>query len=141
MNWFFLALLSAFFAGLVAIFGKLGLKNIDSTLATTLRSIIMTLFLVLISLFLNKFQNFSFKNFIFKDWFYLILAGLSGALSWLFYFFALKIGLASKVAAIDRLSLLFVIFLSVLFLKETLNFKSILGAILMILGAILITLK
>lgn len=141
MNWFFLALLSAFFAGLVAIFGKLGLKNIDSTLATTLRSIIMTLFLVLISLFLNKFQNFSFKNFIFKDWFYLILAGLSGALSWLFYFFALKIGLASKVAAIDRLSLLFVIFLSVLFLKETLNFKSILGAMLMILGAILITLK
>lgn len=141
MNWLILALLSAFFAGLVAIFGKLGLKNIDSTLATTLRSIVMTLFLVLISLFLNKFQGFSFKNFFLKDWFYIILAGLSGALSWLFYFFALKIGLASKVAAIDRLSLLFVIFLAALFLKEALNFKSILGAILMILGAFLITLK
>jgi len=135
------ALLSALTASLVAIFGKLGLKNVDSTLATTIRSLIMAAFLFSVSLFLKKFENFSFNTLSSKDWFLIILAGIAGALSWLFYFWALKFGPASHVAVIDRLSLVFVILLSALILGESLNLKVIVGMILIIIGAILIVLK
>jgi bacterial/archaeal transporter family protein len=141
MNYIILALLSALTASLVAIFGKLGLKNIDPTIATTIRSLIMAGFLVIVSLFLKKFENFSLNLFTSKDWLLIILAGISGALSWLFYFGALKFGPASHVAVIDRLSLVFVILLSALILGETLNLKVILGAILIIIGAILVVWK
>jgi transporter family protein len=81
MNYIILALLSALTASLVAIFGKLGLKNIDPTIATTIRSLIMAGFLVIVSLFLKKFENFSLNLFTSKDWLLIILAGISGALS------------------------------------------------------------
>lgn len=138
--WFVYALLSSITAALVAIFGKLGLKGVDSTLATTVRSIIMALFLVLVSLALNKFKGFSFGFLSARDWILILLAGISGALSWLFYFFALKSGQASKVVVIDRLSLVFVIILAALFLGEKLGLKQIFGALLMIGGALLIVL-
>ncbi len=141
MNYIILALFSALTASLVAIFGKLGLKNVDPTIATTIRSLIMAGFLVIVSLFLKKFENFSLNLFTSKDWLLIILAGISGALSWLFYFWALKFGPASHVAVIDRLSLVFVILLSALILGETLNLKVILGAILIIIGAILVVWK
>lgn len=139
--WFFYALLSSITAALVAIFGKLGLKGIDSTLATTVRSMIMALFLISISFLLKKFQGFSLNTFSSKDWILILLAGISGALSWLFYFFALKTGEATKVVVVDRLSLVFVIVFAAIFLNEKLTMKSIVGAILMILGAIIIILK
>src|SRR3989338_6215582 len=139
--WFIYALLAAVTAALVAIFGKLGLKTVDSTLATTLRSLIMAAFLVLTSFFLGKFRSSNFQAFNNKDLFLLILSGVAGALSWLFYFFALKNGLASRVGAIDRTSLVFIVFLSALFLGESLTLKSVLGAALMVIGAILISLK
>ncbi|MEK7549032.1 MAG: EamA family transporter [Patescibacteria group bacterium] len=139
--WLAYAFLSAITAAGVAIFAKLGLKGIDSTLATTIRSLIMAGFLILISLFLKKFQGFSFSSFSSRDWFLIILAGVSGALSWLFYFAALKYGLASRVAAIDRLSVVFVVLLAALFLGEALGWKTVLGALLMVAGAILIGLK
>jgi len=135
------ALLSAITASLVAIFGKLGLKNVDPTLATTIRSLIMASFLIIFSLFLKKFNNFSLNVFTFKDWVLIILAGISGALSWLFYFWALKFGPASHVAVLDRLSLVFVILFSALILKEAFNLKVFFGMILIVLGAILIVLK
>ncbi|MCX6760537.1 MAG: EamA family transporter [Candidatus Nealsonbacteria bacterium] len=141
MTWIIFAFLSAITAALVAIFGKMGLKGIDSTLATTVRSIIMAIFLTLVSFSLKKFQDFSLKSFSSKDWILIILAGIAGALSWLFYFFALKTGLATKVVAIDRLSLVFVIILASVFLGEHLGWKSVVGAIFMIIGAIFITLK
>jgi transporter family protein len=140
MSYIILALFSALTASLVAIFGKLGLKNIDPTIATTIRSLIMAVFLVIVSLFLNKFENFSLNLLTSKDWLLIILAGISGALSWLFYFWALKFGPASHVAVIDRLSLVFVILLSVLILGETFNLKVFVGMILIVLGAILIVL-
>jgi len=140
MNYIILALLSALTASLVAIFGKLGLKNVDPTIATTIRSLIMAGFLVIVSLFLKKFENFSLNLFTFKDWFLIILAGISGALSWLFYFWALKFGPASHVAVIDRLSLVFVILLSALILGETFNLKVFVGMVLIVIGAILIVL-
>ena len=135
-----LALLSALTASLVVIFGKLGLKNVDPTIATTIRSLIMAGFLVIVSLFLKKFENFSLNLFTSKDWLLIILAGISGALSWLFYFWALKFGPASHVAVIDRLSLVFVILLSALILGEVFNLKVFLGMILIVIGAILIVL-
>ena len=104
-------------------------------------SIIMAGFLVAVSLLLRKFDGFSLQSFSSRDWLFIILAGIAGALSWLFYFFALKAGLASKVVVIDRLSLIFVIVLAALFLGETLGWKSALGGLLMVGGAILISLQ
>jgi len=140
MSYIILALLSALTASLVAIFGKLGLKNVDPTIATTIRSLIMAGFLVIVSLFLKKFENFSLNLFTSKDLLLIILAGISGALSWLFYFWALKFGPASHVAVIDRLSLVFVILLSALILGEVFNLKVFLGMILIVIGSILIVL-
>lgn len=139
--WIIYAFLSSIFAALVAIFGKIGLKDIDSTLATTVRSIIMAGFLVLTSIFLKKFHGFSLGSLSGKQWMLIIFAGISGALSWLFYFFALKYGITKKVVAIDRLSIIFVVILSAIFLGEAFGWKTVVGALCMIAGAILITLK
>ncbi len=139
MSWIIFALLSAITAALVAIFGKIGISNLDSTLATTIRAIIMALFLVGASLFLGKFKLLSTIDS--KALFFIVLAGIAGALSWLFYFLALKLGPASGVAALDRLSVVFVLIFSVLFLAEKLTFNSALGAILITIGAILMILK
>ena len=139
--WMFYAFLSAIMAALVAIFAKLGLKDIDTTLATTIRAIVMVVFLVVVSFFLKKFDGFSLSAFSSKEWLLIILAGIAGALSWLFYFVALKYGLASEVVAIDRLSVVFVVILAAIFLGEGLGWHSVLGALLMAGGAILITLK
>ena len=139
--WLFFAFLSALSAALVAIFGKLGLKGIDSTLATTIRSIIMAAFLILTSVTLKKFNGFNFNDLSGKDWVLISLSGVAGALSWLFYFMALKYGAAGKVVAIDRLSVVFVIILAALFLNEGLTWRSLLGSILIASGAILISLK
>lgn len=138
--WLILSLLAAIMAGVMAIFAKMGLKGIDSTLATTVRGIIMALFLVLTSLFLKKFQGFSFTSFTGREWLFIALSGVAGAMSWLFYFGALKLGLAGKVSAIDRLSLVFTIILAAIFLGEALGWKTALGALLMVFGAILISL-
>ncbi len=139
MSWIIFALLSAITAALVAIFGKIGVSNLDSTLATTIRAIIMALFLVGASLLLGKFKLLSTIDS--KALTFIILAGIAGALSWLFYFLALKLGPASGVAALDRLSVVFVLIFSVLFLAEKLTFNSALGAILITVGAILMVLK
>lgn len=137
--WILYSLLSAAFAALVAIFGKIGLQNIDSTLATTVRSLVMALFLFLISLSLGKFSLLhTIKN---KVLLFIILSGIAGALSWLFYFFALKTGVASGVAALDRLSVVFVVIFAILFLGEQLNLYTAMGAVLITIGAILMVLK
>lgn len=138
--WALYALLSSIFAAGVAIVGKLGLKNLDSTLATTIRSVIMALFLVIVSVSLKKFRGFSLGSLTDRDLLFIIAAGIFGALSWLFYFFALKNGPATPVVAIDRLSIIFVLAMAAMFLGESLTFKSIVGALMMVGGAILITL-
>ncbi len=139
--WLVLAFLSAATAALVAIFGKLGLKNVDPTFATTVRSLIMAVFLVVTSLFLGKFNNINFGSLSNRDWLLIVLAGVAGALSWLFYFGALKVGLATKVVVIDRLSLVFVVILAALFLGEALSWRVALGSVLMVAGAVIISLK
>jgi transporter family protein len=137
-DWLIYSLLSAILAAFVAVFGKIGLKDVDPTLATTVRAGIMFSSLLLITLYLGKFNNFSQLNN--KAIVFIFISGLAGALSWLFYFFALKNGQASKVAAIDRLSLVFVFLFSLAVLGEKLEIKTILGIILMVVGAIIISL-
>lgn len=139
--WQFYAFLAAVSAALVAIFGKLGLKNIDSTLATTIRSLVMALFLLVVSILLGKWQGFTWSSIHSRDWWLIVLAGIAGALSWLFYFYALKSGVATKVVAIDRLSIVFVVLLAGIFLSEGFGWKSIMGSLMMAAGAVLISLK
>lgn len=136
--WFILALLSALTAALVAIFGKLGLKGVDATLATAVRSVIMALFLVSAAGVLGKFSGFSLASFSGKGWTYIVLAGIAGALSWLFYFWALKLGPASAVAAIDRLSIVFVVVVAALVLGEVFTKYTAAGSLLVVAGALLI---
>lgn len=138
-TWIIYALLSAFFAALVAIFGKIGLTGIDTTFATTVRSIVMAGFLVIVSIVLGKLDfNSSLGG---KALTFIVLSGIAGALSWLFYFSALKSGPTSAVAALDRLSVVFVLALALLFLGEHLTWKSGLGAVLVAAGAMLMVIK
>ncbi|MFA5030642.1 MAG: EamA family transporter [Patescibacteria group bacterium] len=139
MSWIFYAILSAIFAALVAIFGKIGIKNIDSTLATTVRSVVMALFLIIVSLLSKKTALLSTLHG--KAFTFIIFSGIAGALSWLFYFVALRNGPASGVAALDRLSVVFVLILAILFLGESFTWKSGLGIGLMTVGAILMVIK
>lgn len=140
--WILYAFLAAFTAALVAIFAKLGLQHVDPTLATTLRALIMAMFLVMVSLFLGKFNGFAISTSLSgKEWALLSLAGIAGALSWLFYFVALKHGSASAVVAIDRLSLVFVIILAAIFLQEAITWRSVTGIFFMVTGALFISLK
>ncbi|MCB9802910.1 EamA family transporter [Candidatus Nomurabacteria bacterium] len=136
--WIVYALLSAGFAALVAIFGKIGIQNLDSTLATSVRAVVMAGFLVIVSFFLGKFELLSTIHS--KALIFIVLSGVAGALSWLFYFFALKHGQATGVASLDRLSVVFVLIFAILFLGEKLTWLKAIGAILLTGGAILMSL-
>ena len=138
--WIFYALLSAVFAAGVAIFGKLGLKALDPTLATAVRSVIMAAFMISAAFALGKFNGFNLQSFTGKEWLLVAGAGIAGALSWLFYFTALKVGPATGVSAIDRLSVVFVVILAAIFLGEALTWKTAFGAVLITAGALLFVL-
>lgn len=129
------ALLSAVFAALVAVFGKIGLGKVDTTLATAIRAVVMAILLVAAAIALKKWDLSQISN---KAYLYILLAGIAGALSWLFYFFALKIGPATSVSAIDRLSVVFVILFAAIFLGESLTAKSVIGGLLIVFGAVLL---
>jgi transporter family protein len=137
-NWVMYSLISAFFASLVAIFGKIGLKNVDSNAATTIRAVIMALFLII--LFLAQKKMPLVKQTLSQPipLLFIVLSGIAGALSWLFYFKALKTGNAAQIASLDKLSLVFTIILASTFLGEKLTVKSALGAIIVVIGTILI---
>src|SRR6185295_7454112 len=103
--WILYALLSAIFAALVAIFGKIGMAAADATAAAALRAVVMTVFLLAVTFILGKGTFiFSLDN---KALLFIVLSGVVGALSWLFYFLALKFGPVVGVAALDRLSVIF----------------------------------
>ena len=139
-SWIFFALLSAFMAALVAIFGKIGLRDVDANTATAMRAVIMAIFLMFVILFEGKI---SFIGSILpqgKIMLFIVLSGIAGALSWLFYFLALKSGKVYQVAPLDRLSVVFAVILAALFLGEKITLKIAIGAILIAVGAILIAL-
>ena len=139
MAWIGYALLSAIFAAAVAILGKIGLKDVDSTLATTIRATVMAVFLVGAAAVLQKFSLV--KTISTQTLSFIIFSGIAGALSWLFYFLALKHGPATGVAALDRLSVVFVVLLAAIFLGEALTLKSVTGLVFLVLGALLLVLK
>jgi len=140
-SWIIFALLSAITAALVAVFGKIGLTGIDTNTATTIRAIIMALFLIGLIAIQGKLGNIKPIIANHKALFYIILSGLAGALSWLFYFVALRNGPTSGVAALDRLSVVFVLVLAALFLGESLTWKSGIGISLIAIGAVFVALK
>ncbi|PIR85534.1 EamA family transporter [Candidatus Kaiserbacteria bacterium CG10_big_fil_rev_8_21_14_0_10_45_20] len=135
------AFLSAGFAALVAIFGKIGLESVDSTLATTVRGIIMAVFLVAVTLLLGKMSLEGLGAISNKAWLFIALSGIAGALSWLFYFSAIQGGTTSTIVAIDKLAIVFVVIFAGFFLAEGFSWGNIVGAVLMASGAILIALK
>ncbi|MFZ1988012.1 MAG: EamA family transporter [Minisyncoccia bacterium] len=135
MTWIPLALLGAVFAALVAILGKIGLQGVDTTVATTVRAVVMAVFLVGISLALGKINFAALPHG--RTLLFIVLSGIAGALSWLAMFSALKIGPAPGVSALDRTSVVFVLFFSILFLGTQFSWKAILGAALITAGAVL----
>jgi transporter family protein len=140
IGWVGLGLIAALSAAGVAIFGSLGLEHVDSTLATTLRSLIMAAMLAGLTLFTGQLQTLwnGQSNLDGRAWLFIVLAGLAGALSWLAYFAALKLGLASRVAALDRLSVAFVFVLGVLILGEKHSWRGWLGLAMLVAGIYLV---
>lgn len=130
------ALIGAGFAALVAIFAKIGLEGVDTTFATTLRAIVMAVFLIVVALSLGKFDLGNLPPG--KALFFIALSGIAGALSWLAMFAALKLGPAPGVSAIDRTSVIFVLIFSILFLGTQFTWKAAFGALLIAAGAILL---
>ena len=133
--WILFGLLSALFAALVTIFAKIGLNNVDTTLATTIRALFMAIFLIIASAFTHKFNQLNSVDS--RSLAFLVLAGLAGASSWLFYFMALKSGPTTSVAALDRLSIAIIFIISFLLLKEPFSLKALLGIVLIVAGTIL----
>ena len=136
--WILYGFLSALTAALMTIVGKIGLQNIDPTFATGIRSFIMFLFMMFVVLFSGTLKDFSTLDQ--KALWIIVTSAIFGALSWLFYFLALRSGPTSKVAALDRSSLILVILFSVLFLSEKMSLKLGLGTLLASIGILLITL-
>lgn len=136
LSWIGLGLLAAIGAAGVAIFGKLGVEQVDTTLAATLRSLVMTAMLCLVVVLSGRPQSLVAQvgQVEAKAWLFIILAGVAGAVSWLAYFAALRIGTATQVAAIDRLSLAFVIVLATLFLGERYGARGWIGVALTLAG-------
>src|SRR3989339_615691 len=128
MTWLFYALMSALFAALTAILAKIGIKGVDSNLATAIRTIFIMFFAWGLVFYQNTYRQVSSLSKV--SLVFLVLSAVATCLSWLFYFKALQIGDASKVAPVDKLSLVLTIILAGLFLKEKITVATALGAVL-----------
>lgn len=136
--WKLYALLAAVFASLTAIFSKIGVKDVDSNLATAIRVsfiLVLTWGIVLASGAAKGIKEINGHTLLF-----LLLSALATGLSWLFYFKALQLGEVSKVAPVDKLSVAITIFLAILFLNEPASLKTILGGILITAGSLVLLL-
>jgi bacterial/archaeal transporter family protein len=136
MNWFVWALLSAVFAAATALLAKMGVAHVDPNLATAVRTTVVVLFAWGIALALNSHSGLAQLDR--RSWIFLVASGLATGLSWLCYFRALSLGQASKVAPIDKLSVVFVILLAAPLLNEAITPKKLLGGALISLGAIVL---
>ena len=136
--WKLYALLAAVFASLTAIFSKIGVRDIDSNLATAIRVTFVLILTWGIVLFTGATQGI--KNINANTLTFLLLSALATGLSWLFYFKALQLGDVSKVAPIDKLSVAITIFLAILFLGEPASLKTIAGGLLITAGSVVLLL-
>jgi bacterial/archaeal transporter family protein len=137
MSWKLFALGSAFFAGLTAIFGKLGVEGINSNLATFIRTIVILVMTFAIVSFQGEWR-FPQRTMEMRPVVFLVLSAVATGLSWLFYYRALQMAPASMVAPVDKLSVVFAIVLSVLFLGEAVTPKLIIGGTLVVAGTIVL---
>jgi len=138
-NWFLWALLSAVFAALTAIFAKIGLEGVDSDLATLIRTVVILAVLALFVQVTGKWGNPWELSA--KTWAFLVLSGLATGASWVCYFRALKIGDASKVAPVDKLSLLLVAIFAVCFLGERPSGREWTGIVMIGAGVLVLAFK
>lgn len=137
--WKYYALLSALFAALTAVFAKVGVKDINSDLATAIRTtviLVLTWGIVLFGNHLHEIRDVSRHA-----WLFLLLSGAATGLSWLFYFKALQVGDVSRVAPIDKLSVVITILLAFVFLHEAVSPRVIVGAVLITAGSIVMLIK
>ena len=138
-QWFFWALLSAIFAALTAIFAKIGLAGVDSDFATLVRTVIILAVLSGFVCYTGKWSNPLALSP--KTWTFLALSGLATGASWVCYFRALKIGEASKVAPVDKLSLLLVAVFAVVFLHERPSLREWTGILMVGAGVLILAIK
>jgi len=136
MNWQMWAVLSAIFAALTAILAKIGIQNINSDFATFIRTIVVLLALGVILFATGQYQRLNTVSL--RSYLFLTLSGLATGASWICYFRALKMGNASLVAPIDKLSVVLVAILGVMFLQEKLLFRNWIGVLLIAVGAIFV---
>lgn len=137
--WWVYALLSALFAALTAIFAKVGVANINSNLATGIRTIV-----ILIMIWLIVFSRGETKGIHTLSWHnivFLVISGVATGLSWIFYFKALQLGDVTQVAMLDRLSIVLTILLAAIFLGETITLRTAIAAVLIVAGTLLLVVK
>ena len=136
--WALFAVLSAVFAALTSILAKLGIENVDSNLATAVRTVVVVAMSWLM-VFITNAQS-GLTNISKKSWIFLILSGLATGASWLCYYKAIQMGEVSKVVPIDKMSVVITLILAVVFLHEDFNAKSIIGAVLITVGTLVMVL-
>ena len=136
MSWFYWALLSALFAGLTAVLAKVGVKDVDANVATAIRTVVILVFAWAIALAGGGRE--ALLTVPRKAWLFLVLSGLATGASWLCYFRALQLGEASKVAPVDKLSVVVAMALAVIFLGERLTWQHWLGGGLIVSGTIVL---
>jgi transporter family protein len=136
MNWVAWALLSAVFAGMTAVLAKVGVANVNSNLATAIRTTVILAITWAIVLATSPAGGFAMPGR--KTLLFLALSGVATGLSWLCYFRALQLGEASRVAPIDKLSVVFAIVLAGVFLRERLTWQQALGGTLIVAGSLVI---
>lgn len=138
-GWFYWALLSAVFAAATAIFAKIGLEGVDSDYATLIRTFVILLVLSGFVYFTGKWSDpFALSR---KNWLFLSLSGLATGASWVCYFRALQLGDASKVAPVDKFSLVLVAIFAVIFLNERPNLREWLGILLVGAGVVVLNIR
>ena len=138
-SWFYWAILSAVFAAMTAIFAKIGLEGINSDFATLIRTFVILLVLSGFVFYTGKWSDpFALNP---KSWLFLTLSGLATGASWVCYFRALQLGEASKVAPVDKFSLVLVAVFAVIFLSERPSIRDWLGILLVTAGVVVLSLK
>ena len=136
--WLVFAILSTVFAALTSILAKVGISDVNSTLATAIRTVVV-LAMSWGMVFLTKVQG-GISEISRRSWIFLILSGLATGASWLFYYRALQLGEVSKVAPIDKMSIVITLVLAFVFLHEQFTAKSLIGAILLTAGTLVMVL-
>lgn len=135
-RWLIYAILSAVFASLTSILGKIGIEGVESNLGTAIRTIVVLIMAWLIVIFTNKVKEI--KNIDKKSWIFIGLSGLATGLSWLFYYRALQTGQASIVVPIDKLSIVVTVVFAYVFLKEKLALRSSIGLVSIVAGTLML---